>query len=118
MVHNLPGKQAQSCQKGALTMTGRSKTEFRDARAERAAVAMNDVTPQQLAQIGEGEVAYVKAMRSDDISRVFPDAPHLAPGQDLFALVSADGSPILLSDNRSAALANAMENELRMVSLH
>jgi hypothetical protein len=36
----------------------------------------------------------------------------------LFALLSADGSPIMLTDSRDAAIANAREHELQTVSLH
>jgi hypothetical protein len=72
----------------------------------------------ELAQLGEGQVAYVKLMRTEDIRAAFPQAPDLQPGMRMFALLSADGSPILLSDSRDAALANAWENELTTVSLH
>lgn len=82
---------------------------------------MNDrslIAPEILAQLGVAKVAYVKSMRSDDFSRVFPQAPALPPGIDLFALVSADGTPIMVTDRREDAVANAWENELETVSLH
>jgi len=71
-----------------------------------------------LAALGEGRVAYVKPMQSEDVSRLFPQAPELAPGLALFALLSASGSPILLTDSRDAAVANAWANDLETVSLH
>ena len=77
-----------------------------------------EVTPQELAALGGGHVAYVKAMLSEDINRVFPNAPQLEPGMKLFALLSADGSPIMLTDSRDAAMAGAWEHELAMVSVH
>jgi len=49
---------------------------------------------------------------------LFPQAPHLAPGIRLFALHAADGTPILLTDSREAALANAWSQELEAVSVH
>lgn len=76
------------------------------------------ISPENLAQLGLAKVAYVKAMRSDDISRMFPQAPALPPGLDLFALISADGTPILVTDRREDAEANAWQNELETVSLH
>jgi hypothetical protein len=76
------------------------------------------ISQAELAQMGEGQVAYVKLMRTEDIRAAFPQAPELQPGMRMFALLSADGSPILLSDSRDAALANAWENELTTVSLH
>ena len=71
-----------------------------------------------LAGLGEGLVAYVRPIRSEDVSRLFPQAPHLTPGLDLFALLSASGSPIMLADTRDAVLANALAYDLQPVSLH
>lgn len=68
--------------------------------------------------LGEGRMAYVKAMRSDDISRLFPQASGIQPGLRLFALLSASGTPILLADTRDAAIANAWAQDLQTVSLH
>lgn len=76
------------------------------------------VTPERLARWGDGEIAYVKAIRSDDLSRVFPAAPAVPPGLELFALISADGSPIMVTDRRDAALASAWENALETVAVH
>ena len=71
-----------------------------------------------LAAIGDGEVAYLKPIKSDDIATMFPGAPDIAPGLNLFALLSADGTPIIITDSRDAALANAWEHNLETVSLH
>lgn len=76
------------------------------------------LTDEQFANLGGGHVAYVRAMLSDDVARIFPQAPPIQPGLKLFALLAADGTPIMLTDSRDAALANAMENELRTVSVH
>jgi hypothetical protein len=44
------------------------------------AVARADVDPSALAALGEGHVAYVRAMRSEEVKRLFPEAPdHDAP---------------------------------------
>ncbi|QFU17463.1 DUF1150 family protein [Microvirga thermotolerans] len=72
----------------------------------------------ELAAFGEGRMAYVKPVLSDDIARLFPQAPHLQPGLKLFALLSASGEPILLTDTRDAAVANAWAHDLETVSLH
>ncbi|WP_034492908.1 BQ00720 family protein [Afifella pfennigii] len=71
-----------------------------------------------LAQLGGGEIAYVRPVRSDDVPNLFPSAPALAPGLELWALLNADGTPILLTDSRAAALANARENDLEPLSVH
>jgi hypothetical protein len=42
----------------------------------------------------------------------------MQPGLKLFALLAADGSPIAVTQSRDAAVANAMEQELEMVSVH
>lgn len=72
----------------------------------------------ELASLGLGEMAYVKPMEADEVARLFPQAPKLQPGMQLFALVSASGEPILVTDNRDAAVANAWAHDLTTVSLH
>ncbi|MGH6830063.1 MAG: DUF1150 family protein [Methylocella sp.] len=76
------------------------------------------LTNEQLASLGDGRVAYLKPLRSEDVSRLFPAAPAIQPGLQLFALVAADGTPIIVTDSRDAAVANAMSQDLEMVSLH
>jgi hypothetical protein len=70
------------------------------------------------AGLGEGKLAYVRQIRSEDLSGMFPDAPPVVPGLKLWALSHANGRPILISDSREAAIANAVENDLTMVSVH
>ena len=76
------------------------------------------VSPEALATLGEGHIAYVKQIRSEDVPGLFPQAPTLAPGLKLFALHAADGTPIMLTDSREAAVANAWSNELETLSVH
>ena len=38
--------------------------------------------------------------------------------EKVFALHAADGTPIMLTDSREAAIANAWSNELQAVSVH
>lgn len=76
------------------------------------------ITPQALAHLGQGHVAYVRAIRSDELNRLFPQAPALQPGLDLFALLGADGTPIMVTDSKATAIANAWEHELTPVSVH
>ena len=75
-------------------------------------------TPEALAALGGGRIAYVRALRSEDVSTIFPQAPTMAPGLQLFSLHAADGTPIMLTDTREAALANAREHELVTLSVH
>jgi hypothetical protein len=86
---------------------------------------MCDFAPRQaglpseaFAAVGGGRIAYVKAVRSEDVAFICPDAPMLVPGQQVFVLHSADGTPILVTDTREAAVANALSEQLETVSLH
>ena len=49
-----------------------------------------NVSPETLATLGEGHIAYVKQIRSEDVPGLFPEAPKIAPGHTLFALHAAD----------------------------
>jgi len=77
-----------------------------------------NITPEALATIGEGQIAYVKQIRSEDVPHLFPQAPKLSPGLKLFALHAANGAPIMLTDSFEAAIANAWSHELQAVSVH
>ena len=77
-----------------------------------------DLSAEEFANLGGGEVAYVATMRSEDVHRIFPNAPHIQAGIKIYALLAADGSPILLTDSHDAAVAGAWENELATVSVH
>jgi hypothetical protein len=77
-----------------------------------------DVSVEALAQMGDGEIAYVKTIRSEDVPVLFPQAPDIEPGLELFALHAADGTPIMLTDSLEAAVAGAQSNELETVSVH
>ncbi len=76
------------------------------------------ISPEALAHLGDGEIAYIKAIRSEDVPAMFPQAPQIAPGLKLFALHAADGTPIMITDSREAAVANAWSHELQTVSVH
>jgi hypothetical protein len=77
-----------------------------------------EMSPEALAQLGDGRIAYLKTIRSEDVPALFPQAPEIAPGLKLFALHAADGTPIMLTDSREAAIANAWKQELETVSVH
>ena len=76
------------------------------------------ITPGALAHLGDGQLAYVRTVSSEDVARLFPQAPKVEPGIKLFVLHAADGTPIMLTDTREAALANAWSQELEAVSVH
>lgn len=76
------------------------------------------LTIEQLAHLGDGAIAYIRPIQSEEAARLFPQIGKIQPGLKLFALLGADGTPIVLTDSRDAAIANAWEHELQTVSLH
>jgi hypothetical protein len=76
------------------------------------------MSPQAFAVLGGGKIAYVKQIKSENVHELYPQAPEMQPGMQLFALHAADGTPILVTDTREAAIANAWNNELEAVSVH
>lgn len=90
--------------------------EFEKEKEHRLAPA--PMTRSEFAQLGDGEVAYIKQLDSDAAERLFPTLSEAPKGIDLFALLGADGTPLALADSRNAAIANAIENDLVPVSVH
>lgn len=79
---------------------------------------VRSIAPEAFAILGGGEIAYLRPLRSEDARALFPQAPDLAPGLQLWALLSAAGQPIMLTDSKAAAIANAHEHDLMTVSVH
>jgi hypothetical protein len=78
----------------------------------------NLMSEENFAGLGGGRIAYVRAIKAEDARKFFPSLPPVAPGLELWALLAADGSPIMLADSREAVVMNAHEHELETVSLH
>lgn len=76
------------------------------------------MSPETFAGLGGGRIAYVRPLKAEQAKGLFPQMPQVAPGLDLWALIGADGSPIMLADSREAVVMNAAENELEPMSLH
>ncbi|WP_269584156.1 DUF1150 domain-containing protein [Roseibium sp. Sym1] len=76
------------------------------------------MTADELTELGTGDIAYIKPIKARDLREMFPDVPPLHDNMTLYALLNADGTPILLADSREAAVANAFEADLEMASLH
>ncbi len=72
----------------------------------------------ELSELGTGDIAYIKPIKARELKEMFPDIPPLHDNMTLYALLNADGTPILLADSREAAVANAFEADLEMASLH
>jgi hypothetical protein len=86
--------------------------------SSRTEMKQSEMSPEALAHLGDGQIAYVKTIRSEDVRALFPQVPEIEPGLKLFALHAADGTPIMLTDSREAAIANAMSQQLETVSVH
>ena len=71
-----------------------------------------------LAKLGDGEVAYIRVMTSDEAQKMFPTISGLPDGSNIFALHSADGTPLALTDSRQAAVGHAMGDRLVVASIH
>jgi hypothetical protein len=50
--------------------------------------------------------------------KLFPALRGKLEGIDLYAVLGADGTPLALTDSRTAAIANAIENDLMPLSVH
>jgi hypothetical protein len=87
-------------------------------KTETHTTEVKTLSPELLANLGGGQIAYVKPIRSEDVHAMFPQVPELAPGMKLFSLHAADGTPIMVTDTREAAIATARTHELEPVSLH
>lgn len=72
----------------------------------------------EFARLGDGEVAYIRQIDAGEAQDLFPALGGLPKGIDLFAVVSADGTPLSLTDSRNSAVANAIQNDLKPVSVH
>ena len=72
----------------------------------------------EFANLGGGEVAYVKTLKPGEVNTLFPEAVGVPEGIQLFSLHAADGTPLMLTDSLNAAIANALEIDLEPVSVH
>jgi hypothetical protein len=75
-------------------------------------------TPETLAALGAGQIAYVKPIMSEDAAKLYPQVGSIQPGVQLFTLNAADGTPIMIADSVEVAMANAWENQLVPVAVH
>ncbi|MET0867885.1 MAG: DUF1150 family protein [Pseudorhodoplanes sp.] len=76
------------------------------------------MSARDFAILSGSRLAYVRQARSEDVAHFCPEAPVLAPGQEVFVLFAADGTPILVTDTLESAKANAEQESLEAVSIH
>jgi hypothetical protein len=93
-----------------------SRSTAKSAKHETLPVPVMSMS--ELARLGGGKVAYIKALSHDEAKELFPAVEGLPDGIDLYALHAADGTPLMLTDSRQAALGHAMSDELEVASVH
>jgi len=76
------------------------------------------ISPVELAQLGDGKVAYIKELTAKQAGKMFPAIAGIPKGIPLFALHAADGTPLALTDSMHAALNQASEDDLSIANLH
>ena len=76
------------------------------------------MTSETFAGLGGGRIAYIRPLNPAEAKSLFPQMPTVAPDLELWALLAADGTPIMLADSREAVVLNAHENDLETVSIH
>lgn len=76
------------------------------------------MTDSEFAALGDGEVAYIKSLSSEEAQAAYPTIDDLPEGLSLFALHGADGTPIALTDDMGTAIEHAMGDELEIAPLH
>ena len=90
----------------------------RARRVTRKAMPLPAISMRELQRLGDGKVAYIRVMTSDEAREMFPAIEGLPAGINLFALHGADGTPIALTDSHQAALGHAIGDELEVASVH
>jgi hypothetical protein len=75
------------------------------------------ISPEQLALIGNGVLAYVREIEGRNASVLLGGEINVAPDAKLFCLYNANGQPISISQSREAALGSAFEHELIAATL-
>ena len=94
------------------------KTSAKRSRSRPAKYAEPILRGLDLAKLGDGKVAYIRMMSSDEAQRMFPTVTGLPDGSNIFALHSADGTPLALTDSRQAAMGHALGDKLVIASIH
>ena len=78
-------------------------------------IALSD---SDFAALGGGHIAYVREIGPEIAASLIGRPVTASPGTHIYAVYSADGSPIAITDSRDAAIANAVEHELMPMSVH
>lgn len=72
----------------------------------------------EFAKLGGGAVGYIREIDAARAQVLLGATTMVPPGQQLFCLYNADGTPVAISGSREAAIANAFEQELQPMAVH
>jgi len=70
---------------------------------------------QELAELGNDVVAYMREISSDEIKDKFPGTDGLQSGQTYWALFAADGTPLVLADDQQGVSNEAFLSDLKAI---
>ena len=92
------------------------QNEKRNETKRRA--AERPLTDIEFRHLGEGKVGFVRRVTGRDLKARFPGMPAMADEIRLWGLFGADGSPMVLSDDRANVVEAAEDHDLTTVSVH
>lgn len=82
------------------------------------AVGQPIMSDEEFADLGAGEWAYIRALTPTEAQVAFPTLEDLPNDVDLFALLAADGTPLVLTDDEGTAISHAIGDDLELAQLH
>ena len=77
-----------------------------------------DLSPQDLALLGEGDLGYIREIEVKEARRLLGGQASVSNESKLFCLYNADGTPVSISGSKEAAMGSAFEHELMPMSVH
>lgn len=79
---------------------------------------LKSLNKEELAQLGNGQIAYIKQLSADEIICFFPSISYLDPGVCVWGLFGANGDPVAVSDRKEDLFHSAREQSLKTIPLH
>lgn len=79
---------------------------------------LKQMTEEEFAALGAETIAFRRAISAGDLSGFVPQAADMPDNMQFQMLMSADGSPILISDNDEAVADWLEEHEIALVERH
>ena len=70
---------------------------------------------QEFAALGNDAIAYMRKISTEEIKAAFPETPELEAGRHYWALFAADGSPLVLAEDREEIKSSAFYSDLSAV---